>query len=67
MAKFGKWVGLGLGWALGGPVGGILGLAVGSIFDSGTSAVTTQGREVRGRTLRGDYAASLLVLRRYCF
>ena len=33
MAKFGKWVGLGLGWALGGPIGGILGLAVGSIFD----------------------------------
>ena len=21
MAKFGKWVGLGLGWALGGPIG----------------------------------------------
>jgi len=62
MAKFGKWVGLGLGWALGGPIGGILGLAVGSIFDSGTSAVTGQARDVRSRTLRGDYAASLLVL-----
>jgi DnaJ like chaperone protein len=63
MAKFGKWVGLGLGWALGGPIGGILGLAVGSIFDSGTPGVTGQGRgDVRTRTLRGDYAASLLVL-----
>ena len=62
MAKFGKWVGLGLGWALGGPIGGILGLAVGSIFDSGTTATTGQTRQVRGKTLRGDYAASLLVL-----
>ena len=62
MTKFGKWVGLGLGWALGGPIGGILGLAVGSIFDSGTSAVSGQTRDVRSRTLRGDYAASLLVL-----
>ena len=62
MAKFGKWVGLGLGWALGGPIGGILGLAVGSIFDSGTAAATGQTRDIRSRTLRGDYAASLLVL-----
>lgn len=62
MAKFGKWVGLGLGWALGGPIGGILGLAVGSIFDSGTTATTSKTRSVRSGTLRGDYAASLLVL-----
>lgn len=62
MAKFGKWVGLGLGWALGGPIGGILGLAVGSIFDTGTSVATGQTRDIRSRTLRGDYAASLLVL-----
>lgn len=62
MAKFGKWVGLGLGWALGGPIGGILGLAVGSIFDSGKSDVPGQPRGVREKTLRGDYAASLLVL-----
>jgi DnaJ like chaperone protein len=62
MAKFGKWVGLGLGWALGGPIGGILGLAVGSIFDSGTSDGSGQARSVREKTLRGDYAASLLVL-----
>ncbi len=62
MAKFGKWVGLGLGWALGGPIGGILGLAVGSIFDSGKTDTAERGRDIRSRTLRGDYAASLLVL-----
>jgi DnaJ like chaperone protein len=62
MAKFGKWVGLGLGWALGGPIGGILGLAVGSIFDTGTSVSSGQVRRPNAQTLRGDYAASLLVL-----
>lgn len=62
MAKFGKWVGLGLGWALGGPIGGILGLAVGSIFDTGTSVSSGQVRRPTAQTLRGDYAASLLVL-----
>jgi DnaJ like chaperone protein len=62
MAKFGKWVGLGLGWALGGPIGGILGLAVGSIFDTGTDGATGQVRSARSQTMRGDYAASLLVL-----
>ena len=62
MAKFGKWVGLGLGWALGGPIGGILGLAVGSIFDTGTSVSSGQVHRPTAQTLRGDYAASLLVL-----
>lgn len=62
MARFGKWIGLGLGWALGGPIGGILGLAVGSIFDSGTTITSGQVHQVGGKTMRGDYAASLLVL-----
>jgi len=55
-------VGLGLGWALGGPIGGILGLAVGSIFDAGSVDTGIQRGDARSRTLRGDYAASLLVL-----
>lgn len=64
MAKFGKWIGLGLGWAVGGPVGGILGLALGSMFDGGSNAgqTTAQKRVYRSATIRGDYAASLLVL-----
>ena len=52
---------MGLGWALGGPIGGILGLAAGSIFDSGTS-VTDRGSITGTKTIRGDYAASLIVL-----
>lgn len=63
MARFGKWIGLGLGWALGGPIGGILGLAVGSMFDGGNATdQRAQRRVYRAGTLRGDYAASLLVL-----
>ena len=36
MAKFGKWIGGGLGWAVGGPIGAIFGFVVGSLFDGGT-------------------------------
>lgn len=71
MAKYGKWVGLGLGWALGGPIGGILGLAFGSMFD-GMQGGTYEYKEgghpygagaVGGqRTRPGDFAASLIVL-----
>ncbi|MFO7669666.1 MAG: TerB family tellurite resistance protein [Bacteroidales bacterium] len=62
MAKFGKWVGLGLGWALGGPIGMVLGFTVGSIFDAGEDTGILKKGGVRGQTLRGDYAASLIVL-----
>lgn len=69
MAKYGKWVGLGLGWALGGPIGGILGLVFGSMFDGMQSG----NYEYRGgahpyggpssrQTRPGDFAASLVVL-----
>jgi len=63
MAKFAKWIGLGLGWAVGGPIGGILGLALGSMFDTGSQATgTSRERIYQSNTRRGDYAASLLVL-----
>ncbi|MBM3434980.1 MAG: molecular chaperone DjiA [Bacteroidetes bacterium] len=68
MAKYGKWVGMGLGWALGGPIGGILGLVFGSMYDgmqSGTFAY--QGQQPYDspgakQTRPGDFAASLIVL-----
>jgi len=64
MAKFGKWIGGGLGWALGGPIGAIFGFVVGSIFDGSTGDVKT-GRPTLGystRTTTGGYVMSLLVL-----
>ena len=56
--KFGKWLGGGLGWALGGPFGGIIGFALGSAFD-GTETLNTENNQ---RTSNGDFAMSLLVL-----
>ncbi len=68
MAKYGKWVGLGLGWTLGGPIGGLLGLVFGSMFDGmqggsfayqGQQPYATPGVK---QTRPGDFAASLIVL-----
>jgi DnaJ like chaperone protein len=55
--RYGKWVGGGLGFAFGGPIGALIGIALGSFFDgmSGT-------REIYRGTPRGDFAMSLLVL-----
>jgi DnaJ like chaperone protein len=57
MSGFSKWIGAGLGWAFGGPIGGILGFTLGAILD---------GVEVKStgitRTTSGDFIVSLLVL-----
>lgn len=62
MAKFGKWIGGGLGWAVGGPIGGIFGFVIGSVFDSSTEAIKTSRTGYSGQTTAGGYIMSLLVL-----
>ncbi len=67
MAKFGKWLGGGLGWAFGGPLGGLLGFALGSLFDTASvTVVTSDGKSFGGgsgnMTQSGDFTVSLLVL-----
>jgi DnaJ like chaperone protein len=57
MAKYGKWIGGGLGWVLGGPIGGILGFIFGSVVDS----MHVTGTPHPG-TLPGDFTISLMVL-----
>jgi DnaJ like chaperone protein len=61
MGSFGKWIGGGLGWALGGPIGALVGFALGSMFDGGqiSSSTHTLGT---GSTAEGDFKMSLLVL-----
>lgn len=57
MGKYGKWITGGLGWALFGPIGAILGFAIGSVFDSmETTKIYT------GETSRNGFIVSLLVL-----
>ena len=58
MGKFGKWIGAGLGWTFGGPLGAILGFALGSFVDAADVQVIKGER----KTTTGDFIASLLVL-----
>jgi DnaJ like chaperone protein len=57
MGKFGKWIGGGLGWALLGPLGGVLGFVVGSMFDRSDG-----DQRVFTGTTHGDFTMSLLTL-----
>ncbi len=59
MGKFAKWIGGGLGWAFLGPIGGLIGFALGSLFDSVPSQ---QGMTGDRRTTSGAFAMSMLVL-----
>lgn len=65
MAKFGKWIGAGLGAFAGGPIGAILGFVIGSAFDAGSEVNTYKTSQYSARTnnpTTGGYAMSLLVL-----
>lgn len=65
MAKYGKWIGAGLGFAMGGPLGALLGLFIGSMFDNiQTITVNPMGGPVPppSGTGRGDFMFSLTVL-----
>jgi len=58
MAKLGKWIGGGLGWAFLGPLGGILGFVIGSILDNSQAIRLSD----TSRTTPGDFTVSMLVL-----
>ena len=65
MAKFGKWITGGLGWAFFGPIGGIVGFVVGSLFDGADQmqmAGNTSNNYPPRQTTQGGYIMSLLVL-----
>lgn len=59
MIKLGKWIGVGLGWTIGGPIGAVLGFAFGSFVDS--SELEQFGNTFE-KTTTGDFIVSLLVL-----
>jgi DnaJ like chaperone protein len=53
-----KWLWGGLGWALGGPIGAIMGFALGAINEQQQAAPDISSR----RTLPGDFGSALLIL-----
>jgi DnaJ like chaperone protein len=61
MGIFGKWLGGGLGFVMGGPIGALLGFLVGSVIDSTTIQTSTYPTST-ARTTKGDFGMSLLVL-----
>ncbi|HJZ41310.1 MAG TPA: TerB family tellurite resistance protein [Bacteroidales bacterium] len=59
MRKFGKWIGAGMGWTIGGPIGAILGFALGSFVDASN---LEKFNDKNVNTTTGDFIVSLLVL-----
>lgn len=67
MAKFLKWLGGGIGWAAGGPIGALLGFALGSMIDGMQSGVYAYEPHQRPnfntpQTTPNDFILSLLIL-----
>lgn len=56
--RYVKWIGGGVGWAFGGPIGALLGYALGSMFQD----VQTGKYQSVGTNQQGDFNVSLLVL-----
>ena len=73
--NFSKWIGAALGWSFGGPIGAIIGLALGGLVDKlsdrkdiepvfreGPAGRTYQSRASQPQTRSGDFEVSLLIL-----
>ncbi len=56
---YGKWIAGGLGWALFGPIGGLIVFAVGSLLSSPEVKLSAQRLS---KTTRGDFNVSLVIL-----
>ena len=61
MGFLGKIFAGGLGWALGGPIGAIIGVVLASVVDGESHTVTSRSR-VSGRTSQSDFMMAMLVL-----
>ena len=59
---FSKWIGATIGWSFGGPIGAIIGMAVGSLLDSSSKGGRTVHTQSQQATRSGDFEVSLLVL-----
>jgi DnaJ like chaperone protein len=59
MRKFGKWIGAGLGWTIGGPIGAIIGFTFGSIVDASN---LEKFDNPQLDTTTGDFIVCLLIV-----
>lgn len=63
---FAKWLAGGLGWAFGGPIGGLLGFALGALIDEAADDGIPKINKTAGggqqRTRQGDFGVSLVIL-----
>lgn len=65
MASFIKWLGAGLGWSFGGPIGAFLGFLIGKALDGFTQKdfdFLKENAQKNGQTTSGDFQISLLIL-----
>ena len=62
MSGWNKWIFGGLGWALGGPIGGILGFAIGSVSEDALNFKSPARISSSQSYLPNDFSAALLVL-----
>lgn len=63
MAKFGKWIGAGLGFAMYGPLGALFGVFIGSMFDNiKVVDLNNTSGDAAQSSGRGDFMFSLTVL-----
>ena len=64
MANFIKWLGVGLGWSFGGPIGAFIGYVLGNVFDNFSQKdLENFTKNAKGSgTTSGDFEISLLIL-----
>jgi DnaJ like chaperone protein len=65
MAKYARWIGGGLGWAVGGPIGAIAGFVLGSLFDNASEIDESKksgSQQQSQNTQSGDFNMSLIIL-----
>ena len=70
MSNFSKWLGAGIGFTFGGPIGAILGFAAATVFDKFTKEdfvkeqreFQNKSHKQKAQTLSGDFEISLLIL-----
>ena len=62
MAKYAKWIGGALGWAVFGPLGALFGFAAGSFVDAVSSGQASYSTNERPNSRPGDFRLSLIAL-----